>query len=152
MRLPRSRSVAAAVLAMTAACASIPASADGAGDLGHRPKFIPSEGCIALGTHIVQAGSIRPWDCTYRATGPSVYVAATGNPFVIAASRDNGKTWIVLERRSRLGPPTSGTVKTKGGDLVSVSITCWNAVTSGPCGRDADLGGRDGMIVANSEI
>jgi hypothetical protein len=113
-------------------------------------KVIRSEGCIAVGTHAVSFSTMRPWDCYYRATGPSVFVAATTNPFVISVSRNNGKTWTDLYRRATTGPPTAGDVTTKPGDLVSVSVSCWDYARSRGC---TDLvGGRHGVVTAHSEI
>ncbi|MFP5225846.1 MAG: hypothetical protein ACLGH3_09905 [Actinomycetota bacterium] len=113
-------------------------------------KVVRSEGCVAVGTHAVSFSTIRPWDCYYRATGPSVFAAATTNPFVISVSRNNGKTWTDLYKRATPGAFTAGTVATKPGDLVSVSISCWDYVRARSC---SDLiGGRHGVLTVHSEI
>lgn len=113
-------------------------------------KVIKSEGCLALGTHSISHSTVRPWDCYYRATGPSMFVASTTNPFAITVSRNDGKKWVDLTRRSGVGPPTSGFLPTRAGDLVSVSISCWDYTTMRGC--SSIIGGRHGTIVAHSEI
>jgi hypothetical protein len=130
--------VAVAGIVLAIAAASSPASAE-------------SDGCLALGTHAVNPGNQRPWDCFFTATGPSYFVAATSNPFVIAVSRDAGASWIELVRRPTPGAPTGGVVATEAGDLVSVSISCWHYPDKRSC-SDQGIGGRDGAIWAHSEF
>lgn len=137
-RLPR----LAACVALVAAGSLVPAHAG--------PKDLRSEGCIALGTHSIAVSSIRPWDCRFTATGSATYVAATTNPFVISISRDDGRTWTDVVRRASIGAPTQGVVPSLPGDLVAVSISCWDYTINTWC-RDA-IGGRYGMLAVHSRL
>lgn len=145
----RRRNRVAASLLLAAAISVLPGT--GFSSPEHDRKFLQSEGCVALGTHSVSYSTVRPWDCYFRATGPSMFVAATTNPYVINVSRDNGKTWIEIARRSVPGPPTAGFLATRTGDRVGVSLSCWDYAAARPCGASA-AGGRFGTIVVHSEI
>lgn len=114
------------------------------------PKDIRNEGCLAIGTHQQPVLSIRPWDCYYVATGPGTYVAATTNPFVISISKDDGVTWVDKVRFPVAGTPKQGIVPSVSGDLVSVSISCWDYTAMRAC-TDA-IGGRYGTVFAHSAL
>lgn len=89
---------------------------------------------VPSGAHAVSAGcttagvnqNTGPLSCEYRATGPGAYVAATGWPYQIAASGDRGASWRILVEEPRFGYPSSGELRTAAGDLVRISIGCWN--------------------------
>ena len=132
----------AACAVLLAAGAVVPARAN--------PKDLRNEGCLAIGTHQQPVLSIRPWDCYYVATGRGTYVAATTNPFVISISKDDGATWVDKIRRPVPGPPMEGIVPSISGDLVSVSISCWDYTFMRPC-ADA-IGGRYGTVFAHSAL
>ncbi|MFA5891551.1 MAG: hypothetical protein WDA27_11480 [Actinomycetota bacterium] len=108
------------------------------------------DGCVAVGTHGPIA-SIRPHDCYYTASGPGFYVAATTNPFVISVSRDGGQTWADIVRRPVQGEPTNGSLPTRPGDRVGVSVSCWSYTGSWPCTSE-QFGGRYGVVWAQSDI
>ena len=108
------------------------------------------EGCIALGTQNVQPNNQRPWDCYFKATGESYFAADTTNPYVISVSRDGGATWIDLVRRGTIGTPAAGRLLTQPGDLVGVSITCYDYTRARHCGSSDLTGGRFGVVVVHS--
>ena len=113
------------------------------------PARAAPEGCVAVGSHTIQVMGQRPYDCFFTATGPSYYVAATTNPYVIAVLQQNG-TWKELVRRAESGPPESGILGTVAGNYVSVSISCWNYAEEGFC-HPGDIGGRYGVVAAHSQ-
>lgn len=113
-------------------------------------KEIRNEGCIAMGTHQAYHSTMRPWDCQFVATGEATYVAATPGAYVISISRDNGKTWLEVAKRAAAGPPQSGIIPSRIGDLVSVSISCWDYTRGAYC-RDA-VGGRYGVVAVHSRL
>lgn len=108
------------------------------------------DGCIAVGAQ-TEIGGHRSWDCFFTATGPSYYSANTPNPYVIAISKDGGATWNEVVHPGRPGAPRTGVIRSQQGDLVSVSITCWDFVTSRPCGGRLGAGGRFGTVIVNSK-
>jgi hypothetical protein len=115
-----------------------------------KPKGLRSEGCVAIGTHSVAVSGVRPWDCRFIATGSGTYVAATSNPFVISVSIDDGFHWRDIVRRASRGAPTQGRYHVNAGDLVAVSISCWDYTLNTWC-KDA-IGGRYGSITAYSDL
>lgn len=119
-------------------------------DAQAEPKKLRSEGCIAIGTHSVAVSSIRPWDCYYIATGPSYYAASTTNPFVISIWNEKLQRYEDVVRRAAPGPFTAGMVRTKPGDRVAVSISCWDYTSNTWC-KDA-IGGRYGTIGIHSQL
>lgn len=115
-----------------------------------RGKDLRSEGCVAIGTHQIAAGGFRPWDCRFTATGPAAFIADTPGPFVISISKDEGRTWNDVIRRTTVGPPTAGQVPSVTGDLVAISISCWDYTTGSYC-LDG-IGGRYGVVAAHSRL
>lgn len=135
-----------ALVAILAAGWAVPVHAKPHGE----GKNLRNEGCIAVGTHQIAFPGMRPWDCYFTATGPSAFVATTPGAFVISVSKDDGMTWKDVVRRASAGPPTVGMVPTAPGDLVGVSISCWD-YTSGSYCRDA-FGGRFGIVAVHSRL
>lgn len=93
--------LAAALLVIGAAIA--PAAAD------------PGHGCQIIGGETDAQGS-----CTYTATGPATYVAATPNNWTITVVR--GQETITLVSEESAQPPSSGAVATAAGDVVTVRM------------------------------
>lgn len=114
------------------------------------PKKLRSEGCLAVGSHSIAPMGIRPYDCTFIATGPSYYVASTTNPFVISIWDKKIQRYVDVVRRSSAGAPSAGIVETKSGDQVAVSISCWDYTANTWC-KDA-IGGRYGVIAIHSRL
>lgn len=137
------RHLRTALIALTVLAAGMLASPSARAD---------SEGCIAVGTHgpLPAGPGYSPWSCSFTATGPITFVAATTNPFVISISRDGGPQ-TDLVRRPIMGPPTTGRIDTWPGDHVFVSISCFNYAEQKPC-VDYGIGGRYGVVAAQSDI
>ena len=81
-----------------------------------------SHGCTAAGAN----QNTGPLACEYRATGSGWFTAATSWPYQISASSNGGSSWRILVDEQRFGRPASGELRTLNGDLVRVSIGCWN--------------------------
>lgn len=109
------------------------------------PARVAGEGCVAAGTHVWIPQ--QPWLCRYTATGPSVVVVSTTNPFVVNVEGTGAPASV---RRSRPGPPTAFVLSTVQGNTVEISISCWNYPANAPCVESDGVGGRDGIIAAHS--
>jgi len=98
----------------------------------------PTNGCQAVG---VSEGSALT--CTYTATGPGIYVAATPNHYTIDVTHtdENGTTTSRPVDSGSLTFPTTGNFAAAAGDTVTV--------TMGPDDAEGFVTGSIGIVAAN---
>lgn len=79
----------------------------------------PGTGCAAAGGAQGEALS-----CTYEATGPGTWVAATPNHWTITVVRvvDDVPTEMTLAESADLQPPGTGELATLAGDEVTITV------------------------------
>ncbi|MCA1830412.1 MAG: hypothetical protein ABR552_10370 [Actinomycetota bacterium] len=115
------------------------------------------EGCIAAGAHSWLGPLDPPWGCHFVATGPTYFVAATPNPFVIYV--DNGHGKVILVQRSEAMTKNPGQTSSAGGldthmnDHVFVSVSPWDYTQNQPCNSFViSACGRDGAVSVSSQF
>lgn len=100
--------LASAVLMAAVGLAGMPAHAD------------PTNACVAGDSAGAPVAQDAPLTCTYTATGPGEYVAATPNSYTISVTH-NGVTTTAVDSDS-LTPPANGTFAAAAGDTVTVTV------------------------------
>lgn len=99
----------------------------------------PTNGCVAGDSNGVPGSNGGAISCSYTATGPGQYVAATPNHYTISVTHAGVTTNVVESDSASL--PTNGTFDAASGDTVTISV--------GPDSPGGPVNGSIGIVAAD---